>query len=177
MDATAVAGARGLAATAVRARDALKVGALFGAAQGLMPLGGWAVGAGLGRVAAAWDHFIACALLVAIGAKMIVEALRAGPHGGGRSDDAGAFATKPLLVLALATSIDAFAAGITLPTLGAPVFVSAAVIAVVTAACSAAGVYAGRRFGDVLGKRLEVVGGVVLIGLGVKIVVEHVLAG
>jgi putative Mn2+ efflux pump MntP len=91
-------------------------------------------------------------------------------------DDA-LFGLKVLLVLAIATSIDAFAAGFTLPMLGAPMLLSLMLIGVVTAVLSAAGLFAGRRFGAILGKRLDVVGGIILIGLGTKILIEHLRAG
>ncbi|MET0285547.1 MAG: manganese efflux pump, partial [Polyangiales bacterium] len=86
------------------------------------------------------------------------------------------FALKVLLVLAIATSIDAFAVGLTLPMLGAPLLPSVLTIGIVTALLSGAGVLLGRRFGSMLGKRLDVFGGVVLIALGLKILVEHLTA-
>jgi putative Mn2+ efflux pump MntP len=81
-----------------------------------------------------------------------------------------------MFVLAIATSIDALAVGITLPMLNAPFALSVVTIGVVTALLSAVGLYAGRRFGAMLGKRLDLAGGIVLIGLGVKILVEHLRA-
>jgi putative Mn2+ efflux pump MntP len=86
------------------------------------------------------------------------------------------FGFRVTLVLAIATSIDALAVGISLPMLQAPFLMSVSVIGVVTALLSAAGVVAGRRFGAILGKRLDAVGGVVLIGIGGKILVEHLSA-
>jgi len=78
-----------------------------------------------------------------------------------------------MLLLAIATSIDALAAGITLPMFGVPILIAVTTIGVTTALLSALGLYAGRRFGKLLGKRLDVLGGVVLIGLGTKILIEH----
>jgi putative Mn2+ efflux pump MntP len=83
------------------------------------------------------------------------------------------FAPKTMLVLAVATSIDALAVGFTLPMLDAPFALSLATIGITTALLSALGLFAGRRFGAMLGKRLDVAGGLVLIALGVKILVEH----
>jgi manganese efflux pump family protein len=176
MDATAVAAARGLAAPAVRLRHGIIVGLAFGGAQGLMPLAGWLVGSRLGPLVAAWDHWIAFALLTGLGAKMLWEAR------GSRvvKDDAGRgnpFGFRPLALLAIATSIDAFAVGITLPMLGAPLLLSLVTIGVVTALLSGSAVFIGRRLGSRLGRRLDAAGGLVLIGLGVKIVIEHLLAG
>ena len=79
-------------------------------------------------------------------------------------------------MLAIATSIDALAVGVTLPMLDAPLLLSVVTIGVTTAVLSALGLFAGRRFGALLGKRLDVAGGLVLIGLGVKILVEHLRA-
>lgn len=141
-----------------------------------MPLAGWKLGKKLGPLVQAWDHWIAFALLGAIGGKMLWEAYaEADEPSTATTEDSGeqAFRIKVLFVLAVATSIDAFAAGITLPILGAPLVLSLATIGVTTAILSTLGLFAGRRFGALLGKRLDVVGGLVLIALGTKILVEH----
>ncbi len=171
LDAAAVAAARGLLVAELRASHVLKVALLFGGAQALMPLLGWGVGTRLGPLAAAWDHWIAFGLLSLIGGKMLWEA---------RSHDAeqapargDVFGLRVMLVLALATSIDAFAMGITLPMLGAPMLVSLLTIGTTTAVLSVAGLYGGRRLGAMLGPRLDALGGVVLIGLGFKTLIEH----
>ena len=167
MDATAVAGARGLAAPVVRPRDALLVGLLFGGAQALMPALGWLLGDRLGPWVADWDHWVAFVLLAGIGAKMLWEARQpaAAAEGG--------LQLRVLLVLALATSVDAFAAGITLPMIGAPLLLSLVTIGVTTALLSAGALLLGRRFGARWGRRLDALGGVALILLGVKILVQH----
>ncbi len=172
MDATAVAAARGLAAREVTLRHTVIVAGAFGGAQGLMPLFGYWLGQLLGPLVMAWDHWIAFVLLVGLGLKMLHEARK-------KSDDpeeGDLFGAKVMLVLAIATSIDAFAVGITLPMLEAPLLLSVITIGVVTAALSAVGLHAGRRFGAMLGPRLDALGGIVLIGLGVKILVEHLTA-
>jgi putative Mn2+ efflux pump MntP len=178
MDAMAVSAARGCAARALRARDVWRVALFFGGFQALMPMIGWLLGDAFGGVVSAWDHWIAFVLLGAIGAKMLWEARTSShpvPSDGGPQTASGddLFAPRVLLVLAIATSIDALAAGITLPMLGAPLLLSVASIGLVTAALSALGIVAGRRFGDVLGRRLDVFGGLVLMALGAKILVEH----
>jgi putative Mn2+ efflux pump MntP len=171
MDATAVAASRGLLVPRVQLRHVLAVALWFGGFQALMPLVGYGVGAALGDVVAAFDHWIAFSLLSAIGGKMLWEAWR----GGGDDDkpQGDPFAWRVLLVLAVATSIDALAAGFTLPLLDAPLLLSIATIGGVTAVLSALGIFAGRRFGAALGARLEVVGGLVLIALGCKTLFEH----
>lgn len=181
MDAMAVAAARGLASPEVRAGQIARIALLFGGFQALMPLLGWAVGTAFGDLVRAWDHWIAFVLLGALGLKMLWEARgtasddEAQPAETGRADArADPFAVKVLVVLAIATSIDALAAGVTLPMFETPMLVSIATIGVTTAVLSAIGVLVGRRFGALLGKRLEIVGGLALVGLGTKILLEHV---
>jgi len=177
MDATAVSAARGLAAPQVGPRHVFLVAAWFGGFQALMPLIGWALGSQLGPLVQAWDHWIAFVLLAAIGGKMLWEAREERSEEAGGRAEADLFAPRVMLVLSVATSIDALAVGITLPMLGAPLALSLATIGVTTALLSALGLLAGRRFGGLMGKRLEVAGGLVLIGLGTKILIEHLTAG
>jgi manganese efflux pump family protein len=184
MDATAVAGAKGLAARRIRARDAILVAAYFGGFQAFMPIVGWYLGSSLGSAAAAWDHWIAFLLLAGIGGKMLWDAGRSKKRGdlhvdnnpdknGDADRERDPFAFRHMIVLSVATSIDALAAGITLPMLKAPLVLSVATIGITTAILSAAGLFAGRRFGAILGRRLDAVGGLVLVGLGLKILLEH----
>lgn len=175
MDATAVAATRGLAAPRVRWRDAAALALCFGGFQALMPAIGIALGAGLGRHVERWDHWIAFVLLGGVGAKMLHEAFS---RRDGDGDDAapGQPAVPPLatlLALGVATSIDSLAAGVTLPLLDAPPALAIASIGVITALCTAAGAFAGRRFGALLGRRLDALGGLALLALGGKILVEH----
>ena len=174
MDATAVAAARGMAAKRIRAKDVLLVAVLFGGAQAAMPALGWLIGVRVGPLVAAWDHWVVFVVLAAIGGHMIWEARH--PAEADTKPDGAPFAAKVLVLLAVATSIDALAAGFTLPLLDAPFALSLVTIGVVTAVMSAIGVFAGRRFGAALGARLDVIGGLVLIGLGAKVLVEHLRA-
>ena len=172
MDATAVAATRGLATPKILPKHVIIVALFFGGAQGLMPLLGYAIGSRIGPAVQAWDHWIAFVLLAGIGGKMLWEAR-------GRKSEAPAtdlYGWKVMLVLAVATSIDALAVGVTLPMLDAPLLLSVITIGVTTAVFSALGLFAGRRFGALLGKRLDVAGGVILIGLGFKILIEHLSA-
>jgi putative Mn2+ efflux pump MntP len=175
MDATAVSAARGLAARRVQTQHVLLVAALFGGFQALMPLLGYLLGRELGPLVERFDHWIAFVLLAGIGAKMLHEGRSA------RGDDAlsqrDVFRLEVLLVLALATSIDALAAGIMLPMLDAPLILSLVTIGVTTALLSGAGLLVGRRFGASLGKRLDLIGGILLIALGTKILIQHLAAG
>lgn len=174
MDAMAVAGARGVAAKKVRTRDALLVALLFGGFQAAMPALGWSLGAVVAGRIIGWGHWVTFAVLGGIGAKMIYEAAKA-------DDDAVApdspatsvFGLDVLAVLAVATSIDALAAGVTLALAKVRIVTACVVIGLITGALSFGGVHVGHRFGARLGKRLEVLGGVVLVGLAVKSLVEH----
>ena len=167
MDATAVAATRGLRA---RRGEGLLLAALFGGFQAGMAALGWLLGDYGGRYVAAWDHWIAFGLLAAIGGKMLLDARRLGDAEPDQRPPGG-----PLLYLglALATSIDAGAAGITLPLLAVPPGFALAVIGAVTALLTLIGYRAGNALGRRLGSRLEVVGGLVLIAIGVKLLVEH----
>jgi putative Mn2+ efflux pump MntP len=171
MDAAAVALARGFAAPRIRPRDVAKVALLFGGFQAAMPVAGLFLGRALGRLASDWDHWIAFVLLTAIGLKMLKEAID------GRDESApdagGVFATRSLLVLAVATSIDAFAAGVTLPALGGSPALAITAIGLVTALLSGACLLLGHRFGAYFGPRMEALGGAVLVLLGVRTLVEH----
>lgn len=176
MDATAVSAARGAAAKELRARDVAVVALYFGGFQAAMPLLGWAVGALVGPYVQAYGHFVACALLAALGLKMLKEARDSDPADDASVDDA-LFSHRVLLALAVATSIDAFAVGITLPMLRAPMALSLAIIGLTTAATSALGMLIGRKVGAAVGRRMDVAGGLVLIGLGVKILVQGLRGG
>lgn len=167
MDAAAVSAAR---AVARRRGEAVVLPALFGGFQAGMAALGWLLGrAGAGAVER-WDHWIAFVLLVGIGGKMLVEALR----GGDDDEEERAPGVAMYLALAIATSIDAAAAGLTLPLVPVSPWIALVVIGGVTAACSAVAYALGHRLGAKLGKPLEVAGGLVLIGIGVRILIAHV---
>lgn len=177
MDAMAVAAARGLAVKQIRARHVALVAGFFGGFQALMPLVGYLLGASLGKLIEAWDHWIILVLLSGIGGKMLWEAFHHDAEEAETPSETDAFGLKVMLLLAIATSIDALAAGFALPLMGAPLGLSVAMIGVTTAGLSALGLFAGHRFGAALGRRLDALGGLVLIGIGIKTLVEHLSAG
>jgi putative Mn2+ efflux pump MntP len=172
MDATAVAMTCGFTARTLRARDVLLTGTLFGGFQAAMPWLGATIGARFEGAIEAWDHWVAFVLLGGIGAKMLLDAWRPSSK-----EEAAAqpqpFAPGRLLMLAVATSIDALVAGVTLPLLEVPLRTSLAFIGLTTFGLSCGGVVLGRRFGNRWGHSLETVGGAVLIALGVKILLAH----
>lgn len=172
MDAMAVAAARGMSVKRIGVKHVALVAGLFGGFQALMPLFGWLVGSQVGHAVQAWDHWLIFAVLAAIGGKMLWEAYRADAEQEPLSESE-AFGLKIMVILAIATSVDALAAGFTLKLLGAPLGISLLSIGVTTAVLSAVGLFAGHRFGAAVGSRLDAVGGLVLIGIGVKTLIEH----
>ena len=174
MDAFAVSIARGAAGPHSLARAA-ETGLAFGAAQGLMPLIGWVAGALFMQWIEAIDHWIAFGLLVFLGLRMLREAFS------DADDDAEEAASAErqrghwmaLLLAALATSIDAAAAGLTLELFGVPVLLACAIIAGVTAALCVTAYWFASRIGGRFGHVAEGLGGLVLVGLGVRILIEH----
>lgn len=167
MDATAVATARSVSGVTRRALIVLAIS--FGVFQAGMAAAGWLLGAASADWVARWDHWIAFGLLLLIGGKMLYEAVT------GDDEDTGpaVLELRTILVLSIATSIDAFAAGVTLPTLAAPPALALVLIGVVTLVLSALGGLVGVRLARHLGSKLEIVGGLALIGIGVKTLVEH----
>jgi putative Mn2+ efflux pump MntP len=172
MDAFAVSIGIGLRAQHVSPRTTLRLAWHFGFFQFLMPVLGWIAGMSVARWISGFDHWIAFGLLAAVGGKMIYEALN--------GDDEQRAAKDPtrgasLVVLSIATSIDALAVGLSLALLGIEVWYPAIVIGVVAFAFTAVGLHLGRRFGTLFGQRMEILGGVILIGIGVKILMDHML--
>lgn len=174
MDAFAVAVATGLVLEPMTRRHIFRLAFHFGLFQALMPAIGWAAGSMVHRHLAAVDHWIALGLLVVVGGRMIRGALgEAEGRPAARRDPTSGWS---LVWLSVATSIDALAVGLTLAMLGSTILVPAVVIGLVAAAFTTAGMLLGRRIGSAWGRRVEVLGGLILIAIGVKIAVEHTLA-
>ncbi len=168
MDAFAVSLGKGLTVRHVAVHHALKAGVWFGGFQALMPIVGYALGYSFTDIVASIDHWIAFGLLALIGLNMIREAV----WGDDEAQDAD-FGPRTMFVMAVATSIDALAVGVTMAFLNVNIVLAATVIGVITLLLSAWGVYLGSRVGDRLGSRVGILGGVILIALGIKILVEH----
>jgi putative Mn2+ efflux pump MntP len=177
MDAMAVAAGRGVALTKVRPRHLALVAGFFGGFQALMPCLGWALGSQVGGYVQAWDHWLVLLVLGGIGAKMLWESRKSAGANEAPPNAERAFGPRVLCLLAIATSIDALAAGFTLPLVGAPLLLSIVTIGVTAALLSALGLLAGQRIGAAFAGKLEAFGGLMLIGLGVKTVIEHVNHG
>lgn len=170
MDAFSVAVCKGLALRRVRPIHAALVGLWFGGFQALMPLLGYLLGARFASAIARYDHWVILILLGLIGANMIREAL--GKEEAPEEKDA-ALSVQAMLPLAVATSIDALAAGVTFAFLETSVLSACLSIGAITFVLSAAGVKIGSLFGLRYKARAEICGGVILILLGVKILLEH----
>lgn len=168
MDAFAVSICKGLSIRALMPRHAVIVGLWFGAFQALMPLIGWLLGASFADKIAAVDHWIAFILLSLIGGNMIKEAL-----GKDEEDCDPSLAPMTMLLLAVATSIDALAVGVTFAFLRVEILPAIALIGVCTFIISAAGVKVGNVFGTRYKSKAELFGGVVLVLIGLKILLEH----
>lgn len=168
MDAFAVSLCKGMAVKRASLRHGLCCGLYFGAFQMLMPMLGWLAGVRFQDAIQAVDHWIAFCLLVFLGVKMARE----GCAGQDESYDAS-FAPKSMLPLAIATSIDALAAGVTFALLQGSILPAVSLIGAITFLFCTAGVLLGARFGAMLGKWAQYFGAAVLILMGCKILIEH----
>ena len=171
MDAFAVSVCKGLALKKITVRHALTVGVWFGLFQALMPLIGYFLGAQFKELISAYDHWVAFVLLAVIGFNMIREAVFS------KDQDApdAALSFSAMLPLAVATSIDALAIGVTFAFLEVwgGIFLAVLLIGIITCSLSMAGVKIGSHFGDKYEKKAQILGGVILILLGIRILLEH----
>ncbi len=172
MDAFAVSVSTGIAVPGFGPRQAARIGAWCGFFQFAMPLAGWFLGFSVKTYIEAVDHWIAFGLLALIGGSMIRGALR-GEEEAAVTD----LSVRRLFLLALATSIDALAVGISLAFTDVDILLSAAVIGAVAFALSMLGGLLGRRLGQLFQKRATLAGGAVLVGIGLKILLEHLFSG
>ena len=168
LDAFAVALGKGLTLKRVDGKFALVAGAWFGGFQALMPIIGYLLGRTFAGFVISVDHWIALVLLALIGINMIRDTLW-----GDKEQHTSDFSARSMFLMAVATSIDALAVGVTMAFLDVNIWIAATVIGVITFVLSAVGVVLGYRFGTLLGSKAGLLGGVILIGLGVKIILEH----
>ncbi|WNW13637.1 manganese efflux pump MntP [Pseudomonas sp. DTU_2021_1001937_2_SI_NGA_ILE_001] len=173
-DAFAAAIGKGSALHKPRLIEALRTGLIFGIIEAITPMIGWAIGHAASLWVADWDHWIAFTLLVCLGLHMI--------HNGLKSDDEEAEEKSSqhsfliLAVTAVATSIDALAVGVGLAFVDVNIFIAAAAIGLATLVMVTLGVMLGRVLGTLVGKRAEIIGGVVLMLVGATILYEHLSA-
>jgi manganese efflux pump family protein len=174
-DAFAAALGKGAGMGRVRLPDALRIGLIFGVVEGVTPVIGWLLGAAASKYIEAWDHWVAFGLLTVLGLHMIykavtdenepeLEAVTAGGKGG---------RLMTVALAGLATSIDAMAVGVGLAFVDVNIWVVASVIGLCTFTMVSIGVMAGRALGTLIGKRAEMLGGVILIVVGAAVLYEH----
>ncbi|MBN2356109.1 manganese efflux pump [candidate division KSB1 bacterium] len=169
MDAFAVSISSGFIIPDANRSHGLRIGLFFGMFQAVMPVLGWFAGYRLQYFIDEVDHWIAFGLLAFVGCKMIYEAYFVKKEG--KTIDP--IHLKTLLLLSVATSIDALAVGLTFAVLGTPLFPAVLIIGFTTFIFSGAGVYMGRQWGGYAGKYVELIGGLILIGIGFKILLQH----
>ncbi len=172
MDAFAVCLVAGSLNQANGGRSAFRLSFHFGLFQFIMPVLGWVAGRTLEPLISNYDHWIALGLLAFVGVRMIVAALR-----GEEAQPPDPSRGWTLVALSVAVSIDALAVGLSLGVLGLSVWYPAFIIGIVTGLLSLLGLRLGHRFGSRLGKPVEIVGGLVLIGIGIRIVLSHLMGG
>lgn len=168
MDAFAVSICKGLATSKLKLRQMCIVGAWFGGFQALMPTLGYLLGSTFEKYITQFDHWIAFILLALLGGNMLREAFS-----GEEEQVDSSYSFKPMLLMAIATSIDALAAGVTLSTLQVNIALAACLIGCTTFVISAVGVRVGNVFGSRFKRPAEIAGGTILILLGIKILLEH----
>jgi putative Mn2+ efflux pump MntP len=169
MDAFAVSLCVGTAGQISKLRGKLRLAAHFGIFQSGMTALGWLVGSTIIQYVEKFDHWIALALLCYIGFNLI----RSGFSKDGKAFDQDPSTGKTLVILSVATSIDAFAVGLTIAMIGVPVLFTISMIGVITLLLSLIGLFTGCRLGASFGKRMELLGGLILIGIGIRIAVTH----
>lgn len=172
MDAFAVAICKGLGMTKLNKKQSAIIALFFGGFQALMPLIGWVLGIGFQQYITSIDHWIAFVLLAFIGGKMIYEAVKGDEEEAAEIKDAP-LNYKELVIMAIATSIDALAIGITFAFLDTPIVPAIAIIGITTFIICLFGVVIGNFFGSKYKSKAELAGGLVLVLMGLKILLEH----
>jgi len=169
-DAIAVAAANGAHHHRMSFGSALRIAIFFGVFQMLMPIIGWMLGDALQQVFTQFDHWVAFILLFGLGVKMVIESFDTNKE---KSTDANSL--KVLILLSIATSIDALVVGMTFAFVPVNKFLAVTTIGATTLLLSLLAVYLGKKCGERWGKRSEMLGGVILIAIGIKILVSHIL--
>lgn len=168
MDSVAVSIAMGSKHKKLLLPKILFIAVIFGVFQGIMPLAGYLIGISFAQYVQAYDHWIAFVLLVGLGAKMLYEAYK-----NEFDEEVTDLSNKTLIALAIATSIDAMAVGVTFVFIQTDIFIASGIIALVTFVLCLGAVYIGKKLGSFLESKAEMLGGLILIGLGFKILLEH----
>lgn len=174
-DAFAVSITNGMCSYRVTKENVLSTAFAFGFFQGIMPILGFLFGHSFTEIISRYQHFIALVLLAGIGLNMIVDAIKDKKQPESKCNNKNVFTIKNLVIQGIATSIDALAVGVSLAAMDVKITSTALLIAGITFICCSIGVCIGRKFGLLLGIRARFGGGVILILLGVKIFIEHII--
>ena len=169
MDAFAVSICKGITMKNIKFKNVLIIALFFGGFQGIMPFIGWLLGSSFAAYITPVDHWIAFVLLGFLGVKMLIDSFK-------KDDDEccnDSFSIKELFVLAIATSIDALAIGITFAFLNVNIIGAVSSIGIITFVLAIVGVFIGHKFGDKFKNKAEFVGGLILVLMGVKILLDH----
>lgn len=183
MDAFAVSVGNGLSMKKSDPKAALAIAASFGLFQALMPTVGYFLGSAFETVISRFDHYIALIFLGFIGGKMIfdgIRELREKKKSDGAPEEEKPFKLSfgALMIQSVATSIDALIVGVSFAALpNVNIWIAVTLIGIITFSISLVGVFSGKKFGQLLGSRAEIFGGLILVGIGVKVFVEHVFFG
>jgi putative Mn2+ efflux pump MntP len=169
MDTFSVSIAAGCNKHPLKRRDIIRYAFILAVFQGVMPVAGWMLGSSIAHLIAAFDHWVAFGLLCLVGGKMAYDGICGEPQ----KKKLKISSYKVVVTLAIATSIDALAVGFTLSTLSQQIFSPAIIIGLTTLAFALTGVWIGRKVGHRFQKSAEIIGGILLIAIGVKIVIEH----
>ncbi len=171
MDAFAVCLCAGTTGFINGPRPVFRLAFHFGLFQALMPALGWLVGTGVERYISAFDHWVAFGLLAFVGVRMVRSGLDVADDGPCVDPSRGG----TMVMLAIATSIDAFAVGLSFAVLRVSIVWPVIIIGLVAALMSMLGIYLGSRLGQTFGKRMEVIGGLILVIIGIRVVISHML--
>ena len=172
MDAFAVSIATGVCLKEVNPRQVFRLSWHFGLFQALMPILGWLAGASFASYIEDWDHWLAFAILLVLGVKMIYEARQDNEPEAKNGDPSRGLV---MVVFSIAVSIDALAVGLSFAMLNISVWFPAMIIGLVATLAGVIGMVVGRKLGPVFGRNAATLGGLVLIGIGIKIVLDHTL--
>jgi putative Mn2+ efflux pump MntP len=168
-DTFAVSVSTGLSISKIQFVQALRIALVLAVFQGLMPMIGWFLGIQIRDYIIDYDHWIAFALLTAIGGKMILESLK---HESEKKPF-NPLKNSVLITIAIATSIDALIVGVSFAFIDVNILLSAGIIWFLTFFVSMTGVFIGKKTGELFGKKVEIIGGIILIAIGIKILFQH----
>ena len=172
-DSFAVSITTGLVASHIRFWQATRIALILAVFQALMPVAGWFIGSRIRDYVEAYDHWLAFGLLAFIGIKMIAEALKSEED----RRDTDPFKTSVVIGMAVATSIDALIVGVTFAFINVNIVFASGLIGFLTYLVAMLGMLFGKNAGKWFGRKMEVIGGIILIGIGLKILLEHLAAG